>query len=239
MIESATSAAMSRIEARERDVRNAYRPGFVPEANDVRATVGAAPAASALSVAAPAGAYFLSRDSARRMSLTRDGAFAVVDGELRSSDGRPVLGFGTIDATTLGPLQIDRYDLALRRVAAPRVEGDGSFAYERTAIDPRTGERRTERVVAGRLALARLPPGTQPVRVDSTHVAPPKGTNAIVGLPGDAAFGNLLPHARDLGGVDVVTGLEKMREAYAAFDALRAAHHARGALEKTALDLVK
>jgi hypothetical protein len=33
--------------------------------------------------------------------------------------------------------------------------------------------------------------------------------------------------------------LQKVKEAYESFDALRAAHHARGTVEKAALDLVK
>jgi hypothetical protein len=93
--------------------------------------------------------------------------------------------------------------------------------------------------VVGRVALARFPAGTQPVRVDAVHVAAPAGVRAQVGVPGDGYFAPLVPHARDLGGVDIVAGLEKMREAYEAFDALRAAHQARGTLEKSALDLVK
>ena len=103
----------------------------------------------------------------------------------------------------------------------------------------KNGERRSERIVIGKLALARFPAGTQPVRLDGVRVVPPEGVKARVGVPGEGDFAVLVPHARDLGGVDIVAGLEKLKDAYESFDALRVAHHARGSAEKAALDLVK
>ena len=67
----------------------------------------------------------------------------------------------------------------------------------------------------------------------------PAGIAPHVGVPADAAFAALTTHARDLGRLDVVAGIEKLNEAYRAFDALRAANHARGTVEKTTMDLLK
>lgn len=239
MIDAGTSAGLANIAARERDVRNAYQPGFVPEANDVARAPRAIATQDPLSVVAPQGAYFLTKDAAGRIAFSRDGTFALVDGELRAPDGRPVLGFSLGNRTALAPLHVDPYDRALGRVAGARIDADGSLAYERTSIDPRNGERRAERIVVGKIAVARFPAGTQPVRLDAVHVVPPQGIKARVGAPGEGDFASLVPHARDLGGVDIVAGLEKMKEAYESLDVLSAAHHAHGSTEKVALDLVK
>jgi len=239
VIDPGTSASLANIAARERDVRNAYQPGFVPESCDVARPARVVAAQDPLSVAAPQGTYFLTRDGAGRIAFSRDGGFAFVDGELRAPDGGAVLGFALGQRDSLVPLQLDPYDRALGRSKGVRIEADGSVGYERTTIDPRNGERRSERIVVGRLALARFPAGTQPVRLDGVRVVPPGGVKARVGAPGEGDFAALVPHARDLGGVDIVAGLEKLKDAYESFDALRAAHHARGTAEKAALDLVK
>jgi len=218
---------------------HAYEPGFVPESSDVARPARPIAVADPLSVAAPQGAYFLGIDAAGKVAFSRDGAFAVPGGELRGPDGRPVLGFALGDRSTLGPLRMDPYDSALGRVSDARVDADGTFGYTRTSIDPRSGARRSERVVVGRVALARFPAGTQPVRVDAIHVALPHGVKAQIGVPADGTFAALVPHSRDLGSVDIVASLEKMKDAFDQYEAQRAAHHARGDIEKTTLDLVK
>lgn len=239
MIDPAVSAGLGRIAARERDVMHAYDPGFVPERGDVVRRGVVVPNFDPLGVAVPDGAFVVTPGPSGALSYSRDGAFALGGGELRASDGMPVLGFAAGDRTKLAALRVDPYDAAQGRVSGARIEPDGTFAYTRTTVDPRTGERRTETVAVGRVALARFPAGTQPVRIDARHVAPPAGIRASVGAPGDPGFAALATGARDLGRVDIVAGLEKMREAYESFEALRAANHARGGVEKTAMDLVK
>ena len=239
MIDSGTSASLANIVARERDVRNAYQPGFVPESNDVARAPRVVATQDPLSVAAPQGTYFLTKDADGRVAFSRDGGFAFVDGELRAPDGHTVLGLAVGQRDSLVPLQVNPYDRALGRMNGARVAADGSVSYERTTIDPRNGERRSERIVVGKLALARFPAGTQPVRLDGVRVVPPVGVKARVGVPGEGDFAALIPHARDLGGGDIVAGLEKLKDAYESFDALRVAHRARGIAEKAALDLVK
>jgi flagellar basal body rod protein FlgG len=239
MIDPATANALDRINARNEDVRSAYRPGFIPESSDVARPPRIVPAADPLSVALPEGAYFVTPDAAGELSYSRDGAFTVAGGELQASDGRPVLGFALGNRKLLVPLRVDPYDAALGRVTGERVEPDGTVSYTRATVDPRTGERRAERVALGRVALARFPAGTEPSRIDALHVRPPRGVAPQLGVPSDGAFGALATNARDLGRVDIVTGLEKMKEAYVSFEALRAAHHGRGETEKIALDLVK
>ncbi|MGB8204596.1 MAG: hypothetical protein WCE83_07950, partial [Candidatus Baltobacteraceae bacterium] len=128
---------------------------------------------------------------------------------------------------------------ALGRVADPRIGADGTVSYPRTTVDPRGGERRSERVALGRLALARLPAGTQPVRLDATHVAAPAGVPVFVGVPADGTFAPLTTNARDRGRIDPAAGLQRLQEAYLAFEALQAEHMARLGTEKTTLDLLK
>lgn len=239
MIDPAVFAGLGRIAQRERDVLHAFDPGFIPERSDVAETPRIVPDADPLGVAVPPGAYVVTPDATGRLTYSRDGAFAVRAGELQAGDGRPVLGFVVGDRTKLVPLRADPYDAALGRISNARIESDGTFGYERISVDPRTGDRRTERVAVGRIALGRFPAGSQPERLDAGHVAPPTGARAQVGVPADGSFAPLVTFARDLGRVNVIAGLDKLREAYVAFEALRAADRTRGAVEKTTMDLVK
>ena len=52
----------------------------------------------------------------------------------------------------------------------PRIERDGSFVYGRVTVDPRSGSRKTQRVVAGRIALARFPAGTRLATADGSRM---------------------------------------------------------------------
>ncbi len=240
MIDSNLSAAFSRVEQRRRDVLNAFEPGFEPERSDVAGRPGAQPDPSNLCVVAPEGAYFVGDASGTGLSFTRAGSFAVADGQLRfAADGRPVLGFQFGKPGVVVPLRVDAYDAALGRAADPRVEADGTFAYTHTTVDPRSGERRAERVAVGRVALARFPAGTQPERVDATHVRAPVGTAPLLGVPADGRFAALQTHARDLGRVDVLAGLERMREAYDGLEALRAHVKSADSFDRTAMELLK
>ena len=239
MIDPATSSGLARIAARERDVMHAFDPGFIPEASDVARKSTVVPDVDPLGVAIPEGSFVVTPHASGGLAYARDGALAIVDDELRARDGGAVLGFGVGDRSKLIVLRVDPYDAAQGRVANARIEADGTFAYSRTTIDPRTGERRAENVTVGRVALARFPAGTQPTRIDARHVAPPAGVRPEVGVPGEGGFAKLATRSRDLGRVDIIASLERMREAYVSFEALRAAHHVRGGTEKTAMDLVK
>ena len=239
MIDPAVSAGLGRIASRERDVLHAFDPGFVPEERDVARPGAIVANADPLGVAVPEGTFVVTPGPAGTLRYSRDGAFALADGALSANDGAPILGFAVGDRTTLVPLRVDPYDAAQGRVSDARVEADGTFAYARATIDPRTGERRVENVAVGRVALARFPAGTQPARIDARHVAAPAGVRPRYGVPGEAGFAHVIARARDLGSVDIVVGLEKLREAYVAFEALRAANRARGGVEKITLDLLK
>jgi hypothetical protein len=238
MIDATTADALSRVAGRARDLLQAYRGGFEPESGDATIAANAAPALDPLSVVAPEGTFFVMRGRDGTPLLSRDGSFAFVDGELRSSDGSVALG--TTDASkTLRPLRVDPIDAALGRVTAARIEADGSIGYLRESFDPRSGERRTERVTIGRLTLARLPAGTLPQRVDATHVRAPRGVLPLVGAPSDGTFAPLTLHARDLGRLNVAAGLQRLQEAYLSLEALLSANHARGGVERTTMDLLK
>jgi flagellar basal body rod protein FlgG len=218
-------------------LRHAYRPGF--EAADAGAPRNAtfARTADPMSVAAPSDCWFaFSSDAGIRYG--RDGTFALVDGTLRASDGAAVLGYAP-GSTALVELRAGRVDVALHRVVDARIDADGSVTYARSALDPRTGERRVERVELGRIALARFPAGTEPARAGASHVVAPTGVGARYGKPGDAEFPALRPFARDLGSVDPETGVRRLQEAYLSFEALQAAERQRRGFDRVAGDLVK
>ena len=239
MIDSAISAGLERIAARERDVRGAYEPGFTPESTDAQRASRITRSDDPLSVAAPEGTYFATAGKDGKAGFTRDGSFVISGGVLEDRSGNPALGFRVGDRSRVAPLRVDPYDAALGRASGAHVDADGTFAYTRTSIDPRNGERRSERVVVGRVALARFPAGTLPVRLDDSSLAAPAGVAPQFGVPADGNFAPLHTRARDLGRMDVIVGIEKMREAYENFEALRAANHVRGSFAKTTMDLLK
>lgn len=239
LVNPATIAALERISARAADVRMAFTPGAIPGHDDVAtAHAGARAVQDPLSVAAPEQTYFIARDERGRAVYTRDGAMTMHAGVLRGSDGLPVLGY--VDGGgALAPLAIDSVDAALGRATGVRIERDGSVVYSRSVIDPRSGARELQRVLVGRIALARFPAGTRLQAIDASHFTAPAESIPHVGHPGDAAFGALEPQRREGSRVDIDRALARLKDAYLAFDALSAGQTAQWGLGKTAMDLVK
>jgi flagellar basal body rod protein FlgG len=238
MMPQGIADALGRIELQSQDVLGGFEAGFEPVDGRSRLGRGAsAPSFDPLSVVGPDGSYFVT-ENAGGVSYSRDGSFTFDDGTLRARDGAPVLGYGDGKGPPM-QLRADPLDVALRRIGNPRIDRDGTLSYERSSLDPRTAERRFERVRVGRVALARFPAGTQPVRRDALHVVAPRGVAASLARPGESDFGFVTPFARDLGRVDMVAGLERLQEAYLSYEALRSAGQARVGLERSAMDLVK
>jgi flagellar basal body rod protein FlgG len=238
MIDSATARALAEIAERARDLLRSGTPGFEPERDDVRGPSRIVPDSDSLSVAAPPGAWFVTAESDGRRSYTRDGSFALRDGKLVTRGGGPVYGFSG-ESSASAPLAIDPVDASLGRARDARIEPGGTLAYTRTAIDPRTGAARPERVVAGTLALARFPAGSASVRRDADLLRAPAGTEPHLGRPGDGNFGGVATNSRDRGRFDFDLGLVRLQEAYTALAAARAVTSARGTFTRTAFDLVK
>jgi len=242
LISSTLSDAMDRIASRAQDALSAYGTGATPLHNDVvDSTQVPLRASDPLSVVAPTSSYFVTRTAEGAQRYTRDGAFHLDGDALMTADGAHVLGFasGTARGGVPVPLRLDARDVALGRASEVRVESDGSVAYTRTSIDPRSGERQIERVCAGTVALARFPAGTAPMRVDATHAGAPAGVAPHLGTPADGTFAGLATYARDPGNIDLNASLAKLSEAYLAFSALRTAQQARFGSMRTATELVK
>ncbi len=238
-LNSTLSAALDRIAERAADVRRAYTPGALPMHDDV-----ATPAPLSdftlepLAVAAPEGAYFITADERGQRSYTRDGSFALHGGRLVGSNGTPILGLRA-PGGALDELAVDPVDVALGRVRDVGIEADGSLTYRREIVDPRSGARELQRVVAGRIVLARFPAGTRLQTSEGGRSVAPAGVSAEVGLAGDATFGSLVPMRRERSRIDVDESLVRLKEAYLAFDALQAAEAAKVHLGKTTMDLLK
>ncbi|HTU82593.1 MAG TPA: hypothetical protein VMF61_10715 [Candidatus Acidoferrales bacterium] len=234
----ALGAALDRIAERAADLRRAYTPGAVPANDDVAlASPSSEFTLDPLATVPSENEYFIVRGDDGSTAYDRDGAFRLEAGRLVAESGKAVLGRSNPDAP-LTELHVDPVDAALGRAANVRVERDGSLVYDRRAIDPRTGLASVHRVVAGRIALARFPAGTRLVGLGSEGSAP-NGVAAHVGLPGDGTFTALQPHRRQRSRIDVDESVAKLKEAYLAFDALQAAHGAKGRTAKTAMDLLK
>ena len=238
MVGNATSHALGEIASRQADLRGAYTPGATPSHADVATPDIPQATLDPLSVAVPSDAYLVGRDERGRQTYTRDGILHLADNTLVDRFNQPVLGFGN-SRVTLQPLRVDPVDAALGRTAGLHIGADGTVSYLRSAIDPRTGNRTSEEVVVGRVALARFSAATKLQPIDQTRMTAPPGVRPHVGNPGDGNFGALRPNMQSSSGIDINLGIEKLSEAYLAFDALRAAHAAQGKVEKTAMDLVK
>ncbi len=238
-LNSTMSAALDRIAERATDVRRAFTPGAVPRRDDV-ATAGPSSGFTLdpLSVAAPDGTYFIVSDSRGHLAYTRDGAFALRGGRLVAADGVPVFGIRAPGAE-LTELRADPVDAALNRIDQPRIEPDGSLLYQRNTIDPRSGARKTQRVIIGRIALARFPAGTRLDRSDPNRSPAPPGETPQVGFAGDVGFAPLATMQRERSRVNLNESLARLDDAYLAFDALAAAEAAKGHLGKTVMDLLK
>jgi flagellar basal body rod protein FlgG len=239
-VSASTERALDYITERARDVQAAFTPGAIPAFDDV-ANQNADVRASfnPLDVALPEGSYLLSSDEDGRVLYTRDGGLCVRDGVVMTAAGSPALGFSPTGGASTGPLAIDGVDRALGRVVHLRVDADGSVAYDRAMVDPLTGARNMQRVVVGQLALARFPAATKLGIVDAERVAAPPGVVPYVGRAGDGNFGTLAPLRRAESRIDFDRSLDKLKEAYVAFDAVSAAHKAQGNLGKTTMDLLK
>jgi flagellar basal body rod protein FlgG len=237
----ASLAALERIAARANDVLAAYQPGAQSAFSDVRANKAPAASTDPLSVVAPPNALFVTSDATGERTYTRDGRFQLRNGTLTAPNGDAVLGTppGAAPAAAPQPLAADPRDVALGRTGSARIAADGTVSYDRTAIDPRTGDRRLERVAIGRVALARFPAASELANASGGRLVGPRGAKPYVGAATDGTFGPLVPHARDTGTVDLTTALVKLQDAYLAFDAIRAAQKAGNGTAKAAMDLVK
>ncbi len=237
-LNAAMSAALDRIAERAADVRRAFTPGAVPAHDDVSTPADASDfTLDPLTVSAPDHAYFVTTDDRGNNAYTRDGAFALRNGTLVGSSGRAVLGVRAAGGSP-EPLHVDPVDESLGRVREAHLERDGSFAYLRDTIDPRSGAHESHRVVVGRLVLARFPAGTRLVG-DGDEMQPPPGIAQEVGLPGGERFAPLATMQRDRSRIDVDESLIRLKDAYLQFDALQAAEAAQAHLGKTTMDLVK
>ncbi len=239
MVNAATQDALERIAQRAADVQGAFTPGAIPQFGDVEtASPAARPALDPLSVAAPPDAYFVTTDERGRTVYTRDGGFTSHNGTLVGGNGRAMLGYTTRNGAA-SELRVDPVDEALGRVQDLRIEADGTLAYDRTVIDPRSGARERERVAVGQVALARFPAATKLSAVDANHFIPPSGTLPHLGRAGDGNFPGVTPMHREESRIDFDRSLNRLEEAYIAFDALQAVHKAQGNAGKTAMDLLK
>jgi flagellar basal body rod protein FlgG len=232
-------AALDRIAERVADVRRAYTPGAIPRYDDV--AIASAPSDASLdplAVVPPSDLYFVTADDEGQRLFTRDGELALHGGTLSGPDGQPILGMRTASAQPT-KLSVDPIDEALERVRNPTLEPDGTFAYSRQTIDPRTGSRELQRVVVGRIALARFPAGTRLQTDDGSHCRAPSGVAPRLGFAGDEGFSPLVPMRREHSRIDVDESLARLKDAYLTFDALQAAEAVKAHLGKTTMDLLK
>lgn len=238
MIDAATERAFERIAQRAGDVARAFVPGAAPLFGDTAAAPSSRAVPDPLSIAPPGDAYFVTTDASGRTSYTQNGTLALRDGALVDATGKLVMGFAG-PASTIGALRCDPVDTALGRIRNPRIDADGALTYDRAAIEPRTGLEEIQRVIVGRIALARFPAATRLNVAGRDCVSAPPGVMPHVGRPGSGNFDRISPMHRENSRIDFDGSLDRLEEAYVAFDAIQAAHQAQGRLSKSAMDLLK
>ena len=239
MMPAGIARAVEAVERRGEDLNLIFTSGAEPNFSDAVRVERAETATSGLSVVLPPDAYFVSGNP-DKPAYTRDGALSVRDGLLVGSDGTPVLGFASGDRSGLPrELRMERNDAILGRAQDLRIEADGTFGYGRTVVDPETLDAEVERVVVGRVAVARFPSGTRLERVDDLHARPPAGIVPYVGRPTDDNFAGLTPQSRAIGRLDPDATISRLQDAYLALRALGAVERSRNGMVHDALDLVK
>jgi hypothetical protein len=239
MIPAGITRAIEAVERRGEDLNLMFASGAQPNYADALRPERTETATSGLSVTLPPDAYLVSGNP-DRPAYTRDGVLSVRDGLLVASDGTPVLGFPNDDRSGVPrELRIERNDAILGRAQDLRIEADGTFGYGRTVVDPETLDAEVERVVVGRIALARFPAGTQLERAGDTQAKAPAGIVPYVGMPNDGSFSALVPQSRAIGRLDPDATISRLQDAYLALRALGAVERSRNGMVRDALDLVK
>ncbi len=230
-------AALGRVEQRAGDVNRAFTPGAQPSFDDVGRAETSFPTLDALSVAPPEQAYFVERGVSGDKRYTRDGSFAFRNGTLCAADGHAVLGLRREGGVS--EIRLDPIDLALGRTSNARIAPNGDVEYDRSVIDPRSGRPEVQRVVVGRVALARFVAGTRLSEDATGALAAPSGIEPQIGVPGDGNFAAVAPMRAESSGIEIDEGLERLRVAYRDFDALQAVYQAQFGAAKSAMDLVR
>jgi len=228
LISDSTARALENVAARERDVLRS-----LPAENSTAAD----PYGTQIACEAPSGAYFITRDESGRRLFVRCSALYLNGADLTDGNGHPILGYASPGAA-LQPLRVDPVDVSLGLTQNARAGSDGTVTYDRSIIDPATGDRTFQHLTIGRLALARFPAGTR-LSGDDSYASAPAGIAPHVGVPGDGAFAPLRSPLQMARSVDLDSGLVRLQEAYLALDALRAAGAAQGNVQKTVMDLLK
>ena len=144
MINPGPAHALSELAARAQEMLSAYQPGYETTFDELRSATQSRPqpALDPMNVCGPEGSYFLGVDQGGKPFYSRDGSFALVNGTVQFSDGSTALGYPAGAPPNAAPqrLSIDPVDAALGRVDDAHIEADGTLAYLRTVIDPKTGK---------------------------------------------------------------------------------------------------
>lgn len=238
------------------DLQNSFTSGFIPADPQIRsAHARTAPSLNPLSAVAPDEAFFVGTDVHGRRFYSRNGDFRLAEGRLQTENGSTVMGYAP-GGTTLVPLQIDPKDVALGRAASAQIETDGSLTYTRPLINGKTGEKQSERVVVGRVALARFAAGTDVPRLiqsqqaaypvgsdsdskDGVHFTAPAGLAPTIGKPNELGFRPLQTHRVDRGNLNMALAVKKLSDEYMEYAAFKTAGDAKGKNESEVLALLK
>jgi flagellar hook protein FlgE len=246
---------MSDIESLIADARRAAIPGAIGAAPDRQgAIVGAelpggvairtAPSASALDVAIDGPGLFVLESGGQRR-FTRLGDFRVDrTGYLTNAAGARVLGY-RVDAsgepiTGISALRVPPADLASQTYSSYLLDERGVFAGINQRTDARSGQRVTNTIPLGRIALAVMPaPERLKLDGDTMLQATAAAGSPVVAPAGSSGSSNLRAHALETGMVDLEGDLARLWAARRRAEFAQAVAASTDQNARTALGLVK
>jgi flagellar hook protein FlgE len=180
-------------------------------------------------------------------NYTRDGRFSFQDGQLKSFDGKNVVGYpldsqGNI-AGDQGPINLSldpNTNLYGGKYTSYSFDETGKLYGESTQTDPVTGQTSTSKTPIAQVAMASFANPSSLKRTSTTAFGESENSGkAVMGVAGQGALGGVAPGSLELSNVDFAQqgfGMAMMKQTY---ESNMAAFRAMDKLTQAALGLVR
>lgn len=190
--------------------------------------------------------FFMLNDGFKN-HYTRDGRFTFQDGQLKSSDGKAVMGFpvdsqGNI-AGEAAPINLSldpNTNLYGGKYTSYSFDETGKLYGESTQTDPVTGQSSTSKTPIAQVAMASFANASSLKRSGTTSFEESENSGkAVTGVAGQGALGAVAPGSLELSNVDFAQqgfAMSMMKQTY---ESNMAAFRAMDKLTQSALGLVR
>jgi flagellar hook protein FlgE len=191
--------------------------------------------------------FFMLNDG-NKTHYTRDGRFEFKEGQLKSDDGKTVMGYaldsqGNMTGTETTPISMSmdpKTKLYGGKYTGYHFDETGKLYGESTNTDPVTGQTVTGSTPLYQAAVASFANASSLKKTGTTTFEESQDSgHAVVGVAGQGALGAMCPGSLELANVDFMQQGAAIGIAKQAFDANMAAFRAMDKLTQSALGLVK